>query len=138
MRHPAPVDSAGAEVVAGMANDGSAAAVAATAVRLARQLGGRVRFIQILPPTLRGDARAAAESAMFTTALRALHGRPQIQATFEAPTSDPAAHLVARSRGALRLVLGEDHPHRRHPDSVTAHCVAHAGCVVHVVPAEHP
>ena len=121
-----------------MVNDGSAAAVAATAVRLARQLGGRVRFVQILPATLKGDARAAAESAMFSTALGALRGRPQIQATFEAPTSDPAALLVARSRGALRLVLGEDEPHPGQPDSVTAHCIARAGCVVQVVPAEQP
>lgn len=121
-----------------MVNDDSAAAVAATAVRVARQLGGRVRFVQILPRALVDEARAAAETALFTTALRALHGRPQVQATFEAPTGDPAAVLVARSRGALRLVVAEPHPHRGHPESVTAYCVAHAACPVEVVPAEQP
>jgi hypothetical protein len=126
------------EVVAGVVNDGSAAAVAAAAVRIARELGGRVRFIQVLPEALTGEARADAEAALFSTALRALRGRPRVQATFEAPTGDPARVLVARSRTALRLVVGADQPHEDHEGTVAAYCVAHAGCVVNVVTPSAP
>jgi hypothetical protein len=121
------------EVVAGMANDGSAAAVAAAAVRRAREVHGRVRFVQVLPETLSGDARAEVESAMFTTALRALRGSPRVQATFEAPTGDAARVLVARSRTALCLVVGADQPHADHDGAVAAYCVVHAACAVEVV-----
>ena len=134
---PTPVEDSGIrEVVAGVVNDGSAAAVAAAAVRIARELSGHVRFVQVLPDTLTGEARAEAESALFSTALRALRGRPRVQATFEAPAGDPGKVLVARSRTALRLVVGADQPHRDHQGTVAAYCVAHAGCTVEVVPLE--
>ena len=123
------------EVVAGVINDGSAAAVATAAVRIARELRGRVRFIQVLPDSLTGDARAEAEAALFSITLRALRGRPRVQATFEAPTGDPARVLVARSRTAVRLVVGADQPHLDHDGTVAAYCLAHAGCPVLVVPA---
>jgi hypothetical protein len=129
-------DPAVREVVAGVVNDGSAAAVAAAAVRIARELRGRVRFVQVLPDTLTGDARTEAESALFSTALRALRGRPRVQATFEAPVGDPAKVLVARSRTAMRLVVGADQPHLDHEGAVAAYCLAHAGCAVDVVAAD--
>jgi hypothetical protein len=122
------------EVVAGIVNDGSAGDVAAAAVGIARQLRGRVRFVQVLPDNLTGDARAEVESAMFSIALRALHGRPRVQATFEAPAGDPAEVLVKRSRAAIRLVVGADQPHPGDPAPVAAYCLAHARCAVHVVP----
>ncbi len=122
------------EVVAGVINDGSAGAVAAVAVRIARELQSGVRFVQVLPESLTGDARAEVESALFSTALRALRGGPRVQATFEAPSGDPARVLVARSRTALRLVVGADQPHPDGDGSVAAYCVANAACAVDVVP----
>jgi hypothetical protein len=122
------------EVVAGVINDGSAAAVASAAVRIARELHSGVRFVQVLPDSLTGDARAEVESALFSTALRALRGGPRVQATFEAPSGDPARVLVARSRTALRLIVGADQPHLDGDGAVAAYCVAHAACAVDVVP----
>ena len=123
------------QVVAGIVNDGSAGDVAATAVSIARQLRGSVRFVHVLPDKLRGDTRAEVESEMFTIALRALHGRPRVQATFEAHTGDPGKVLVERSRGAVQLVVGADRPHPDHRhEPVAAYCLAHARCAVHVVP----
>lgn len=122
------------EVVAGVANDGSAAAVAAAAIDLAYDLGARVRFVQVLPVSLSGDARAEVSAAMFTTVLRALHGRPRVRVTFESPAGDPARVLVARSRKAVHLVVGEDQHHLDGDGSVAAHCLARAACGVTIVP----
>jgi len=123
------------EVLAGVINDGSAAAVAAAAVRIARELRARVRFIQVLPDTLTAEARAEAEAALFSITLRALHGRPRVQATFESPTGDPARVLVARSRTAIRLVVGADQAHLDHEGTVAAYCLSHAACPVQIVTA---
>lgn len=123
------------EVVAGIVNDGSATLVAETAVRLARELEGRVRFVQVLPEGLDDHERADAEAATFGTALRALHGRPRVQATFEAPAGDPGELLVRRSLMAMALVVGPDAPGAGPTHEVAAYCQAHSGCRVVVVPA---
>ena len=122
------------EVVAGIINDGSAALVAQTAVRLARELGGRVRFVQVLPDGLDDHERADAEAVTFAAALRALHGRPKVQATFEAPIGDPRELLVRRSRMALALVIGQDQPGALL--GVARYCQANSGCRVLVVTAD--
>jgi nucleotide-binding universal stress UspA family protein len=121
------------EVVAGMTNDGSASDIAAAAVKLARELGAGVRFVQVLSSRVTGEARADAESATFAAALRALHGRPRVRATFEAPWGDPGKLLVDRSLAAMGLVVGADQPHLDHDGTVAAYCLAHARCPVHVV-----
>ncbi|QGN56810.1 universal stress protein [Nostocoides sp. HKS02] len=123
------------EVVAGIVNDGSAAVVAQAAVRLARELGGRVRFVQVLPDGLDDHERADAEAATFGAALRALHGRPRVQATFEAPPGDARELLVRRSRLAMALVVGQDKPGEGAQHGVAAYCQANSGCRVLVVPA---
>jgi len=128
-----PGDAGRGEVVAGLTTDGSAAGVAEAAVRLACERRGRVRFVQLLPKVLTGDARADAQSALFTTALRALQVRPRIQATFEAPPGDPARVLVSRSRAAIALVVGADSAQLDDPDGVATYCQAHAACTVNVV-----
>ncbi|MGZ4576035.1 MAG: hypothetical protein ACXVXY_13760 [Mycobacteriaceae bacterium] len=119
--------------MAGIVNDGSAALVAQTAVRLARELTGRVRFVQVLPEGLDDHERADAETATFRTALHALHGRPRVQATFEAPIGDPRELLVRRSRLAMALVIGPDMPGAGSEHDVAAYCQAHSGCRVVVV-----
>jgi hypothetical protein len=123
------------EVVAGIVNDGSAALVAQTAVRLARELAGRVRFVQVLSEGLDDHERADAEAATFRAALQALHGRPRVQATFEAPIGDPRELLVQRSRLAMALVIGPDTPGVGAKHAVVAYCQAHSGCRVVVVAA---
>jgi nucleotide-binding universal stress UspA family protein len=115
-----------------MVNDGSAALVAETAVHLARELGGRVRFVQVLPSGLDDHERADAEAVIFDTALRALHGRPKVQATFEVPSGEPRELLVNRSRGAMALIVGRDKAGAAH--DVAAYCQAHSGCRVLIVP----
>lgn len=127
--HPGSVP----EVVAGITNDGWAGLVAETAVRLARSVGGRVRFVQVLPEGLDAEERADAEAVLFGAAMGALRGQPRVQATFESPAGDPARLLVDRSRLATALVVGRDQPdapgHR-----VAAYCQAHSGCRVTLVP----
>jgi nucleotide-binding universal stress UspA family protein len=127
------------EVVAGLVNDGQARDVAAAAVRLARDLGACVRFVQVLPEGLEADDRAEADAATFVAALDALQGRPRVQATFESPSGDPPVVLVARSRRAVGLVVGADRPGGPgEPALVAAYCRAHAGCPVHVVGSADP
>jgi nucleotide-binding universal stress UspA family protein len=121
-------------VVAGIVNDGSAAVVAEAAVRLARELGGRVRFVQVLPGGLDDHERADAEAITFSTALRALRGRPRVQATFESPSGDPRELLVNRSRMAMALVVGQDKSDVGARHDVAAYCEANSGCRVVVVP----
>lgn len=132
---PRPVGpSSPPEIVAGIVNDGSAEVVAQTAVRLARELEGRVRFVQVLPDGLDDHERADAAAATFGTALHALRGRPKVQATFEAPVGDPRELLVRRSLAAMALVVGRDSRVDGPSHDVAAYCQAHSGCRVIVVP----
>lgn len=128
--HPGSVP----EVVAGITNDGSASLVAGTAVGVARSLGGRVRFVQVLPEGLDPEERADAEAVLFGVAMGALRGQPRVQATFESPTGDPGHLLVDRSRVATALVVGRDQPGASTGHTVAAYCQTHCGCRVVVVP----
>jgi nucleotide-binding universal stress UspA family protein len=121
-------------VVAGITNDGSASLVAGTAVDLARSLGGRVRFVQVLPEGLDAEERADSEAVLFGTAMTALRGHPRVQATFESPVGDPSHLLVDRSRVAMALVVGRDQPGATVGHTVAAYCQTHCGCRVVVVP----
>lgn len=121
------------EVVAGLVNDGSVGDVAVVAVRLARQSGSRVRLVQVLPEGMSPEDRSDVESTTFAVALRALHGRPRVQATFEYPAGDPGQVLVERSRGALALVVGQDDNPTDQGSCTARYCEEHAGCRVHVV-----
>ena len=98
------------DVVAGLANDGSATLVAAAAVREAVHRGARVRFIQVLPAGLSAEDRSERDVAMFGVALRALHRQRRVPCTFETVEGETAPTLVERSRGASVLVVGRDSP----------------------------
>lgn len=130
--------ASGREVVAGLVNDGSAAAVAAAAVHLANVHEASIRFVQVVPAALDSFERADAETATFAAGLHALHHGRHRGATFESPVGDPGRLLVDRSAKAIALVIGEDRSGG--PDApagapaVGAYCVAHARCPVHVVP----
>ena len=125
------------EVVAGLGIDGSAHEVALEAVRLARELDVAVRFVQMLPEELQPADRAEADTAMFEAALKALRGRPRVQATFETPSRDPREVLVARARGAAGLVVAADRSNALgEPARVAAYCAAHAGCLLHIVESQ--
>lgn len=124
-----------AEVIAGLVNDGSARDVAAAAIQLAQRLGAGVRFIQVLPEDLSLEERADAESVTFEAALDAIRGARRRRVTFESAAGDAARTLVLRSSKAVALVVGEDRPEsERASDAVTAYCLSHARCTVHVVP----
>ena len=133
--------TSGPEVVAGLVNDGSAAAVAAAAVHLANLHEAPIRFVLVVPSALDSFERADAETATFAAGLHALHHGRHRGATFESPVGDPGRLLVDRSARAIALVIGEDR--LGGPDAplgagdgatVGAYCLAHARCPVHVVP----
>lgn len=116
------------DVVAGLVNDGMAAAVADAAVREAVQRAVRVRFVQVLPVGLTAEDRAEMDVAMFGVALRALHRQRRVPCTFESVDGDAAPMLVERSRDAAVLVVGRDAP-----DAVVRvgqYCQEHAACDV--------
>ena len=125
-RHPT-------EVVAGLVNDGSALPVAAAAVREAVRRRLPVRFLQLVagvPGT--GHDSSVADEATFRAGLHALHGHPRTPSTFELVIGDPATQVVARSRGAVVLVVG-NHPSDERGPSLADYCRAHADCAVHAV-----
>ena len=111
------------EVVAGLVNDGSA---------FRRRLP--VRFLQLVAgvPGTGHDSSAEADEATFRAGLHALHGHPRTPSTFELVIGDPATQVVARSRGAVVLVVG-DHPRDERGPSLADYCRAHADCAVHAV-----
>lgn len=116
------------DVVAGLVNDGMAAAVADAAVREAVLRAVRVRFVQVLPVGLSTEDRAEMDVAMFGVALRALHRQRRVPCTFETVDGDAAPMLVERSRDAAVLVVGRDAP-----DAVVRvgqYCQEHASCDV--------
>jgi hypothetical protein len=122
------------EVVAGLVNDRSVEQVAATAVRLARELEARICFVQVVPEGTEPAERAEIESAAFAVALKALRGSPRVHASFEYPSGDPGRLLVERSRNALGLVVGEDDLDApQGSGGVARFCLDEAGCQVHVV-----
>ncbi|WP_460625896.1 hypothetical protein [Intrasporangium mesophilum] len=127
------------EVVGGLVNDECASAVATTTVRLARELAAQVRFVQVIPEGTTPARRAELEDGVLAAALDALRGQPRVRVTFEYPCGDPGRLLVDRSRGALALVVGEDHVNKSDVmGHVADYCRAMAGCHVHVVADESP
>jgi hypothetical protein len=111
------------EVVAAVVNNGSAADVARTAVRLAVARRCRVRFVQVLTAHSHEDAG----SATFGIALRAVRGH-RIPMAFEVASGHPGRTLVERSDGAAALVVGTE---TAGVSSGTArYCRAHARCPV--------
>jgi len=123
-----------AEVVAGLVNDGSALPVAAAAVREAVRRRLPVRFLQLVAgvPGTGHDSSAEADEATFRAGLHALHGHPRTPSTFELVIGDPATQVVARSRGAIVLVVG-NHPSDERGPSLADYCRAHADCALHAV-----
>jgi hypothetical protein len=120
------------EVVAGLVNDGSALPVAAAAVREAVRRRLPVRFLQLVAGIPGNDSSAGADEATFSAGLHALHGHPRTPSTFELVIGDPATQVVARSRGAVVLVVG-DHPRDERGPSLADYCRAHADCAVQAV-----
>lgn len=122
------------DVVAGLLNNGSAAAVAKAAVREAVARGARVRFLQALREGLSPEERASADEAVFSAALRALREAPRVPVTFEVAEGDAGQVFVDRSVEASVLVIGRD-PNRE--GGVAAYCLSHARCDVLTVQADH-
>jgi hypothetical protein len=123
------------EVVAGLVNDGSALPVAAAAVREAVRRRLPVRFLQLVAGVPGNDSSAEADEATFSAGLHALHGHPRTPSTFELVIGDPATQVVARSRGAVVLVVG-DHPRDERGPSLADYCRAHADCAIQTVDLE--
>ncbi|MEO7448806.1 MAG: universal stress protein [Humibacillus sp.] len=116
------------DVVAGLVNDGMAAAVASAAVREALHRAARVRFVQVLPVGLSAEDRSDMDVAIFGVALRALHGQRRVPCTFETVEGEAAKMLVERSRDAAVLVVGRDAPGAI--VRVGQYCQEHASCDV--------
>ena len=93
-----------------------------------------VRFLQLVAGVsgTGHDSSAEADEATFRAGLHALHGHPRTPSTFELVIGDPATQVVARSRGAVVLVVG-DHPSDERGPSLADYCRAHADCAVHAV-----
>ena len=120
------------EVIAGLANDGSALTVARAAVEEAMSRHCGVRFVQVVSPELDAEARAEVDAATFQAALYALRGQPRLRCTFEVVSGSPGRTLVDRSRRATVLVVGDDAEGT--DGSVASYCQEHAACAVQVVP----
>jgi hypothetical protein len=128
----AATDAATPEVVAGLLNDGSARAVAAAAVREARRVGGRVTFVRVLPPGAPVPPPDEVDPAFRAAVDQARHS-PAVRLRFERATGPVVETLLARSAGAVALVVGEDHPDATRP--VAEQCVSRARCQVVRVPS---
>lgn len=133
MTRTTPHDPAGrdGEVVVGLVNDGTAAAVAAAGIEEALGRGARIRFVQVVPESLGAAAASEADTTTFRAAMAAMRGRTRVRCTFELVTGSPQEALVERSHTASVLVLGED----RSAAMVARYCVEHATCQVRLVAA---
>lgn len=121
------------EVVVGLVNNGSAAAVAAAGVAEAVRRGSPIRFVVVTASGAGPDERSAVGDTAFQSALRALHGHSRTRCIFEEVSGDPAKVLVERSRRASVLVVGADAVAAGgDPDAaaVAAYCRDHAACSV--------
>jgi nucleotide-binding universal stress UspA family protein len=120
-----------AAVVAGLVNDGSALGVARVALAEAMERGGRIRFVQVVPPGLGADERADADEGTFHAAMVALRAHPRVRSSFEVVVGDVAQTLVEHSREAGVLIVGQDDPGAA--TRVADYCREHADCEVRVV-----
>jgi hypothetical protein len=123
------------EVLAALANDGSASAVARAAVEesLSRRTG--LRFLHVLDPNDSSPwADADADEVTFNAALQAVHGCPRIRFTFESVVGDPVTELVARSVDTALLILGENAVGEGPAHEVARDCLRRAACEVRLVP----
>lgn len=123
------------DIVVGLAPDGRADEVAQVAVRRAVELGGRLRFIQVVDPALDGADRDEADRETFRSALRALRGHRGVPCSFQVVAGDPTEALVESSQRAAVLIVGEDDPHSG--AHVAQECRRRAVCEVVTVPARH-
>jgi hypothetical protein len=138
-----------AEVVAVLADCGSAARVARAAVQEAVERQVPVRFLEVLTPhtadTHDADDQscAEAEEILFRAGLHALRGHPRTHSVFEVVRGQVAAVVRQRSLGAALLVVGEDEaypgepadrPDARPRRTLAERCLAAAECPVRTVP----
>ena len=117
-----------AEVIAGLANDGSALTVARAAVEEAMSRHCGVRFVQVVSPGLDPEERAEVDAVMFQAALNALRGQPRLRCTFEVVNGSPGHTLVDRSRRATVLAVGDAAPGATAPWRRTAGSTPPARC----------
>ena len=129
--HPAQSVRPVAAVVAGLVNDGSALGVARLALAEAVERGGRIRFVQVVPPGLGADERADADEGTFHAAMVALRAHPRVRSSFEVVVGDVSETLVEHSREAGVLIVGQDDPGSA--ARVADYCREHADCEVRVV-----
>lgn len=117
------------EVIAVLADDVDAFAVARAAVREAVTRGAPIRFLQVVPGHLDDEACSLAEEAMFRAGLRALRGNPRTHSLFEVVRTEVATAVRARSRDAALVVVGAD-GERWGPRSLAEQCRMAAACPV--------
>ena len=122
-----------AEVLAVLADDGSARAVASVAVQEAVARHAPIRFIQVLSPQLDDGGRSIAEETMFRDGLRALRGHARTHSVFEVLRGHTPETIRSRSRNAELLVVGSD-AQRSGRDSLAGQCLKAASCPVRTVP----
>lgn len=120
------------EIVAGLVNDGSADAVARTAVAHATARRTRVRFVQVVAGDPHAEDASDADARTFEAALHALARQSRVRCTFEVVSGDPVEVLVERSTTASVLVVGRDREDGQTP--IAARCLVAARCPVDVVP----
>ena len=129
-------------VVAGLLDNGLAAAVARVAVEEATVRNAKITFLHVVPDGLSSADHAAAAAAMFRTVLRANGvGAVAVACTFETVSGDAGEALVVSCEDADLLVVGIDDTHDSDDsddsDDVVNHvadyCSEHCACPVRVV-----
>lgn len=119
------------EVVAALVDDSTAEAVARAAVRTAKRLGARVRFLQMVVDGHRDlEATAASDHRTFLAAMEALQGS-NLRGAFEVVSTDATDRLVEIGAHATRLVLWDDRAEAG--ASLVARCLGRGICPVQLV-----
>lgn len=119
-------------VVAALANDGQAVAVARAAARVAAERGLPLHFVHVTPRTPLGQFSDDSDTAVFDAVLRSAKGRRGFHFTYEAVVGEPLSTILACSSRAAVLVIGQADPLTR--EALDVALVAGAGCPVVIVP----
>lgn len=119
-------------VIAALANDGQAVAVARAAARVAAERGLPLHFVHVTPHTPPGQISDDSDTAVFDAVLRSAKGRPGFHFSYEAVVGEPLSTLLGRTSRAAVLVIGQADPLAR--EALDVALVAGAGCPVVIVP----
>ncbi|WP_295698534.1 hypothetical protein [Lapillicoccus sp.] len=128
----APLSRLSGHVVAGLVDNGLAAAVARAAVEEATARHAKITFLHVVPDGLSSADHAVAAATMFRTVLRANGaGAVAVACTFETVSGDAAEALVDSCEDAGVLVVGADDLDVT--NHVADYCTEHCACPVRVV-----